>query len=508
MRACLTSIVPSPSASRMATTIAVLIALLGLSALRLGANPHEGHTRRMRAAAGPAAGVAHGPRLGAASPLTTTSTPGGFATVDPSSYPTRPTPTRRPTIDPTSDGGPIVVAAPLPTAALAPDAITARTAFAVREIARLVPPTEGGEGALAFSPDARTMYSLSGREHLVARTLPEGDILWQRDHPLLEWSPILAVSPDGRTLAAVGSDGLRMLDAATGETLRRHAVGARSLTFADHGRRLAMRDEYGYAAAWDVTSGAVLADRQVVRDAELSERLRPGAAEIGAVIRGENALVVFDILSGARLWTLPPPSGTADRTGLFWSWSRAGRFLAWTVYPGWPGTGTEWVCRTDLRSEPVCAPMDVHGRIALGAQLIVTDDGLVVAAGERHSHSGVCQTFVVDVMDGHGRMRNVFAAERRQADGMAVSPDGSLIAVSHYSCDDPSPVQTDLIAIDQGRSVAQLIGVGALEFTPDGRRFVAVDRSPEGAISMRLYGVVPGSGEGRRAWLPVAWAGR
>lgn len=446
--------------------------------------------------------------LGAASPLTTTSTPGGFVTADPSSYPTRPTPTRRPTIDPTPDGGPIVVAAPLPTAAVASDAITARSAFEVREIARLVPPSEGGELALAFSPDARTMYSVSGREHLVARTLPEGDIRWQREHPVYAWSPMVAVSPDGRTLAAVGSDGLRMLDAATGETLRRHAASALSLTFADEGRRLAMLDEYGYAAAWDVASGAVLADRQVVRDAELSERLRPGAAEIGAVMRGENALVVFDILSGARLWALPPPSGTADRTGLNPAWSPAGHFVAWTVYPSWPGTGAEWACRTDLRSAPECAPMAVHAGIGLGWRLLVTDDGLLAMVGERHSHSGVCQTLAVDVMEDQGRVRNVFTAEGRHADGIAVSPDGSLIAVSHYPCNDSSPVQTDLVAIDQGRIVAQQIGVGALQFTPDGRRFVAVARSPVGVITTWLYGVVPGSGEGRRAWLPVAWAGR
>ena len=482
--------------------VAALVACLTLPSL-------AGRDAPPLAAAADAAGYV---RLRVAAPLTTTATPGGFVTADPSSYPTRPTPTRLPTLDPTPKDGPIVVGAPLPTPALAADAITARTALDLVELKRLVPPVAGWEGAVSFSPDAKVMYTIYGADRLVARSTQDGEIGWTATGGVSRTTwPRVAVSPDGRTLATTGYTGLVLVDAATGFVLRSESCCAGGeIAFADGGRQLAVLRRAGYAAAWDVATGALLADREVARDAGVSAHLRPGTAEVSAVTWRVNALVVRDILTGGERWSSPPPAGTGGTTGGLTWWSPNGRFVGWPVADGRLASG-QWMCRSDLSALPTCVPLTVHpiSTVAFGPPAIVhvSNHGLVVMAGERHSHPGVCQTLGIDVWDGERSKRSLVEWNRRNVDSVDVSPDGSLLAVTHTACDGDADVRTSLIALDRGLVVADLAGVHLQGFSPDGRRFVAGAIQAKGG-GLRLYGVVPGSGVGRRAWLPVVWAGR
>lgn len=492
-------------ASHLAIGFVVALAFLdapSLSAAGTGRSTRVGSPRSAHFAAGPDAPAPPGMRLVAAAPLTTTT---------PTAVPTRmqpPTPPAVPTLDPTPQGSPIAVGAPLPTPALAVDAITRGNAFEVREVARFTPPTEGTEVLIAFSPDGHVFYTVSGFV-LVARAMPDGAILWSRDMGYRSYWPVLAVSPDGRLLASMDYYSLVLLDAANGEPKRRHASHSDlgGLTFTRDGRRLAELSHNAYTAAWDVAMGDLLADRQVATASSVSPRLRPGFAEVSAVPPWPATnLSLWDIPTGAARWTsalvpLPPDARATDRS----AWSNDGRYVAWEAFgKGESGGWRSWICRSDLASAPTCAPMAVHGGWGdIGWRLAVSGDGRVAVGGERNGHPLVCERLGVEVSDGRGTARTVFDAPLRTVDQIEWSPDGALLAVSHRACIEGTDARTTLIAVDPGIAVATLAGAQMPRFAPDGAGLFATDGG-----ALRLYRVRPGSGRSRRVFLPVTWVGR
>jgi WD40 repeat protein len=117
-----------------------------------------------------------------------------------------------------------------------------------------------GIGALAFSPNGRTLAAVHGNE-----ALHRWDVAGRRALPRAgkeeKWSGPLACSPDGKTLAAVyDGDEVRLVDLASGKT-RRVLAGKGGetlcLAFRPGGRVLACGKADGSVELWDVPAGRV-----------------------------------------------------------------------------------------------------------------------------------------------------------------------------------------------------------------------------------------------------------
>ncbi|MEO8083002.1 MAG: hypothetical protein ABI780_04215 [Ardenticatenales bacterium] len=347
---------------------------------------------------------------------------------------------------------------------------------------------------------------------LVARSLSDGAELWRaRTSADGRWGSV-AASPDGKIVVFQGLRGAEFWAADTGTLLRTvEGFGGDTMSFADEGRQLAFALHDAWATVLDVASGTSLAQRRTAVWADLSVRLRPGHAEVSAVPYYSNALVGVDILTGVERWRLSPPAGAGWRTSTISAWSADGRTVAWRVDHE-AGSMDASICRSDLVGPPVCFPLAVYGGIPHPWGLSVANSGRVVVAGERHSHPFVCERLGVDVMDVDGTVRTVFEAPQRALGSLAISPDGELVAISSWPCDgSPSSIgDTVVAALATGRILAHLPRAAEPSFSPDGGRLVVTEPVAVGRDwrwDMRVYGIDVRGAVGRRAFLPVAWAG-
>jgi WD40 repeat protein len=183
-------------------------------------------------------------------------------------------------------------------------------------------PAEGGIRCLACSADGKALAVAANR--LTLWDLTSGQARWRRPG---EFSH-LALSPDGKVVAAANREAVVLWSAATGEHLRRWAAppeGLAALAFSPGGKRL-LAVEGGAKATtriWDADSGKEIA-RWTPAQAGGLRLFGPGGSAL-ALGQGEKLRVaVLDRATGKPLLELLPRTNAGE----FYALSPDGRMLA------------------------------------------------------------------------------------------------------------------------------------------------------------------------------------
>jgi WD40 repeat protein/serine/threonine protein kinase len=311
----------------------------------------------------------------------------------------------------------------------------------------------GSVRCFAFTPDGKTL--VTGSEQ---RTVKTWDVATGRERASLKVFPApvvdLAISPDGRTLAATSGwdHGLNMLwDLSTQpprETL--HLDAALAVAFSPDGKTLVTGDAYGRVRLWDVTTGRELAKRLTSLGKVYAVAFSPGGETL-AIATENQGVRLWEPTTG-RGWTCPHrasvfsvafapdgktlASGCANGTVALWdlaapdkeppalahtlgigrlAFSATGELLAATG----GGRAMVWDART-ARERAI-----LHGHAASDGALAVSPDGKTLATG---AGDHTIQLWEVST----GRERAVLHGHTEDVWDLGFSPDGSTLASASY----------------------------------------------------------------------------
>ncbi len=116
-----------------------------------------------------------------------------------------------------------------------------------------VPIAEEGILALQLGSNGRYL-AMGGRKTALLWDLGQGRARFEVEAP---WTVAVALSPDGKTLATAGADGLRFWSTANGELTGAFRLerGIGSLAYSPDGRLLAAGDTSGYITVWETSTG-------------------------------------------------------------------------------------------------------------------------------------------------------------------------------------------------------------------------------------------------------------
>jgi eukaryotic-like serine/threonine-protein kinase len=280
----------------------------------------------------------------------------------------------------------------------------------------------GGTFALAWSSDGRWVLSL-GRDAVAGWDVDRGQ-------PLAGWAGLprygeACFSPDGRLLAVAPLFDQKVLvfEAASGRQtaiLKGDALSARGLSWGAEGRTLARPDTTSFVV-WEVADGALPLCHRDPR--------RPPVEEV--VLLPDSHVLAATADGAVRVW---------DR--------------------GLLGPGSS--CSPREPFEP--ARQTADGGLLVTA--VLTPDGSLLAT----QFNGA-----VLLLDAGGRLVSKFPfPDADGLTGLAVSPDGKVVATAGRRLDLPGTVR--LWEARTGRDLGTLTGhagtVAAVTFSPDGRRLV------------------------------------
>jgi WD40 repeat protein len=189
--------------------------------------------------------------------------------------------------------------------------------------------------AVSFSRDGKLAAALAfAGEQVFVLSLDDGKLL--RTHDLKERVWAIAISPDGKTVAASTDDGrIHRWSVATGDALPTIATGQGTvfaIAFAPDGTRLASGGEDGHVKLWNVADGSAVWTAGSVPGQVADVACSPDGGHVASV---EGAAILLSSAAGAPERRLKggdahlarvvfDPDGdrvvALDRGGRLWSW--------------------------------------------------------------------------------------------------------------------------------------------------------------------------------------------
>ena len=336
---------------------------------------------------------------------------------------------------------------------------------------------------LAFSPDGIRLASSSDDGTTKVWESVTGELLLDIPSP----STSVAFSPDGTRLAISDPEGVRVLDALSGQDVRTIPAGTGGFVFSPDWTRLVTGSEGTEAKVWDARTGQELltlsGHAQRMADAAFS----PDGEHLATASFDQTARV-WDITPGKELMTLPDsdravafsPDGTQLATGgtdgsvRLWS-SATGQQLralsghrdaVWGVAFSPDGkelasasadtTARVWDLATGMPQ------LDLLGHTVLVRDIAYSPDGSRIATASFDQTARVW-----DAATGQELLN--LAGHAGLVTGVAFSPDGRRLATS--GSQDASVIIWDVVT---GQSLLTLLGhagtIADLAFSPDGTR--------------------------------------
>jgi WD40 repeat protein len=277
--------------------------------------------------------------------------------------------------------------------------------------------------AIAFTPNGRSLVSAGGPIRLFglgrgpARTL-KGPSIWVRS---------VAVSPDGKSIAVVGTDAAVMLwDVASGErtvTLEGHTRAVSSLAFAPDGKTLASGSLDRTVRLWDVAARSQRATLRSGGGPISALAFAPDGKVLAASSETTPAVTFWDVAAGRLAATLTLPDSVPDDGIYAVAFAPDGKAL----YTGGRGIAVWDVSAESRELVRVTASHDERERATLRGHTDTVRSIAVLEGGKVLVTRG--QEGTVKVWDlGKGRERLTLGGGDSQILCMNPSPDGRLLA--------------------------------------------------------------------------------
>jgi RNA polymerase sigma factor (sigma-70 family) len=347
--------------------------------------------------------------------------------------------------------------------------------------------------AVFFSPDGKTLISRSTGGHQVqVWDLATGkETLTIEKAPQRSGAPFglaeMAVSPDGKTLAAATTEGARpaktlvtLYNLATGKEMRTTSQNTRgyywaSMRFSPDGQIIAWESDDGAVNLYDAATGNELRQIKCRYPGYVAFAFVPDGKTLLTRQPTESALRVWDVATGKQVRVLceAPQPGDGNPTMYYGrvrlAVSRDGKTAAVTV-----GQSLQLI---DLESGEARPSLAGHANVLLSVQYIAGGKELLTRSWEGSLR-------VWDAATGEA-LREFHVPEK--VERVVVSPDGRLFAAHQY---DRSVRVIDAVSgkdvfkIDAGRN-----SIFGTAFAPDGRSLAVRDI---GENKLRIFDTAAG----------------